>query len=291
MVYYNSTKKIMQTQTQILVLGQGLLGQEFAHTAMQNARVISWGKQELDITNKKLAQEKITRLNPDVIINCAAYTSVDEIQNNKEKAYQVNGVAVKYLAETANATDAILVHYSTDYVFDGTQDAYTEQDAPATTPLNEYGVSKLQGEQYITRIARKFYIIRTAWLFGNHGNNFVQTVLRLARSQKPIQIVDDEYGRPTYAPDLVQATLQLLERKKPYGIYHITNSGEKTSWYQYAQYILQHTDQSALTRFSPTTSKAYNAPAPRPRSSVLLNTTLPELRPWQSAVKEYLESL
>ena len=283
--------------TKILILGTGLLGQEFTNVPLYEMRSLlnepiqrtSWGRSELDITNKTQVHEKITRLNPDVIINCAAYTKVDAIQQDKQNAYNINGVAVKNLAQVANATNATLVHYSTDYVFDGTRDSgYREDDPPAKTPLNEYGVSKLQGEQHILNIAHRFYIIRTAWLFGQYGNNFIHTVLRLASTQKPVTIVNNEYGRPTYAVDLMHATLELLAQNKPYGIYHATNSGKRVSWYEYAQFILQNTDKSALTRFSPITSEQYNAPAPRPKNSILVNTKFSELRPWRDAVREYL---
>ena len=283
----------------ILILGNGLLGKEFVHTPVQTLNALLekptqltlWGRTELDITDPTQVHKKITRLNPDVIINCAAYTKVDAIENDKQKAYAVNGAALQHLAKSANAVNAPLVHYSTDYVFDGTKEqGYEEDDTPAQTPLNEYGVSKLQGEQHILNTAHKFYIIRTAWLFGQHGNNFIHTVLRLAESQNPVTIVNNEYGRPTYAVDLVQTTLQLLSTKKPFGIYHATNSGEKVSWYEYARFILQNTNKSALLRFSPITSEEYGAPAPRPKNSVLVSTKIPELRPWRDAVKEYLGS-
>lgn len=284
----------------ILILGTGLLGQEFSNAPLSEMRSLlktpvqrtSWGRSELDITNKTQTREKITRLNPDVIVNCAAYTKVDAIQQDKQNAYNINGVALKHLAQSANAVNAPLIHYSTDYVFDGTQNSgYREDDPPAKKPLNEYGVSKLQGEQHILAIARKFYIVRTAWLFGQYGNNFIHTVLRLASTQKPITIVNNEYGRPTYAVDLMQATLGLLAQNKEYGIYHATNAGKKVSWYEYAQFILQNTDKDALKRLSPITSEQYNAPAPRPKNSILLNTKFSELRPWRDAVREYISSM
>lgn len=281
----------------ILILGSGLLGQEFAQTPISKIRGVlktpiqrtAWSRADLDITNATRVQNKIARLNPDVIINCAAYTKVDAIEQDKQTAYNINGGAVKNLAQVAQSIDALLVHYSTDYVFDGTQsNGYAENHSPATPPLNEYGVSKLQGEQHILNETNNFYIIRTAWLFGQHGNNFIHTVLRLADSQNPITIVNNEYGRPTYTVDLVQTTLEILATKKPFGVYHATNSGEKVSWYEYAQFILQHTNKNALSRLLPITSQEYNAPAPRPKNSILLNTKLRQLRPWQHAVQEYL---
>ena len=284
----------------ILILGTGLLGQEFTHTPSRVvdktlgvvAQRTSWGRQELDITDPTQVHKKITRLKPSVIINCAAYTKVDAIQQDKQKAYLVNGTAVKYLAEVARSIDATLVHYSTDYVFDGTTSkGYREDHPPALTPPNEYGTSKLQGERHIVDTTDKFYIIRTAWLFGQYGNNFIHTVQRLAQSQNPMTIVNNEYGRPTYAVDLVGTTLAMLAQNRPYGVYHATNSGAKVSWYQYAQFILQHTNSAALSRLAPITSEQYNAPAPRPKNSVLLNTKLPKLRSWKNAVQEYLKRI
>ena len=278
----------------ILILGTGLLGSEFLHYPKQRfedaVEIVSWGIKELDITDEQQVHTKIKTLAPDVVINCTGYTAVDKAEQEQELAMRVNGQAVEHLVEACNAINATLVHYSTDYVFDGSQQSgYVEDDVPAQNPLNVYGRSKLQGEQYVIQNAHKFYLVRISWLFGKYGNNFIETVLRLAREKEKITIVDNEFGRPTSATDVVAITISLLQQNLPFGIYHATSEGKPVSWYEYARFVLQHKNKDALQKLFPITSKQYNAPATRPQHCVLLNTKISKNREWRDAVKEYWE--
>ncbi len=273
-----------------LILGaKGMLGHELAKVFASHKPFL-WDFDEIDITDQTQVNEKILDLAPELIINAAAYTNVDACEENEELATHVNGAAVGHLAEAASTLGATLVHYSTDYVFDGAkQEGYTEDDLP--NPINAYGRSKLVGEQMLKQVQHDapnfiYYIIRTAWLYGVHGKNFVETMLALADKGEPIKVVDDQIGSPTYAPDLAVATLELVESKKPSGIYHRTNDGV-TSWYGFAKEIFK-----VFTRevdLAPCASADYPRPAKRPSFSVLQSTKLPPLRPWQEALRDYVK--
>ena len=251
------------------------------------------GRDDVDITNAKQTKEKIGSLSPSAIINCTGYTKVDQAETEKEAAFKINAEAVKTIAEVSNSTNSLLIHYSTDYVFDGEkQEGYYENDKPAEKPLNVYGESKLQGEKYIQDICDKYYILRTSWLFGKHGNNFIKTVLNLAETKDKMTIVNNEYGKPTSAKDVVKTTLEMIENNIPYNkIYHTVNEGEKISWYDYAKFILKNKDPKSLKKLHPITSEEYNAPATRPHCSFLHNTLLPPLPDWKNSVKGYLNTV
>lgn len=274
-----------------VILGKGLLGSEFQNYFINNKEIFSsvkiLGREDFDIIDEKTVIEKVTKLNPDIIINCVAYTDVDGAQDNKDIAKKVNGNSLKTLSKISNKINATLIHYSTDYIFNGKKKQGYSERSRTFDPLNEYGKSKLQGEKYV-RTTKKFYLIRTSWLFGHHGHNFIETVLKLTRTSPQFSIVNDEYGLPTFAKDLVNSTISLIEQKKPYGIYHITNSGTPTSWHDYAKFIIQNTDPKNLKKMSPITNKEYGAKATRPNYSILLNTKLKPLPSWKKRVKEYL---
>lgn len=271
----------------ILLLGaKGMLGQalqkEFA-----SEDVTAWDKEELDITNGEEVQKKIVAAKPDVVINAAAYTAVDAAEENRELALAVNGQGVRNIAQAAKAVGATVVQYSTDYVFSGDkEDGYVEDDelGPAA---NVYGESKLAGERALQESGARFYLLRTAWLYGPGGKNFVDTMLRLSLERPELKVVNDQHGSPTFTRDLAAATRILFDQHEP-GIYHATNSGIAT-WYELAKAALELAGRS--TTVTPITSAEYPLPARRPRYSVLKNTRGPQLRDWREALKEYVNEL
>lgn len=280
-------------EQKILIIGaQGMLGHDVAE-AFSDYEPTCWDKDELDITDKKSVVEKLTELKPTIIINTAAYTDVDgaETEQGKEIALAVNGTAVGYLSEAAQKIGALFVHYSTEYVFNGiNKDGYRENDP--VSPVNVYGESKALGEKLLQQNTDIFYIIRSSWLYGKapqrgkpRGLNFAQTMLKLAETKKEISVVNNQFGKPTYTLDLALKTRQIIDEKKPYGIYHIANDGVCT-WYDFAKKIFEIKGINVMVK--PITSEEYPAPTPRPKYSVLLNTELEPLRTWEEALKEYL---
>lgn len=271
-----------------------MLGQELAK-AFADWEPVLWDLDEIDITDQSQVNGKVEALAPELIINAAAYTNVDACEENEALATKVNGEAVGHLADVASRLGATLVHYSTDYVFDGTeQGGYTEDDEP--NPINAYGRSKLAGERELLSLIRepplnpplgkggRIYIIRTAWLYGHGGKNFVETMLALADQGGPIKVVDDQIGSPTHAPDLAAATRALVASKAAPGIYHRTNSGT-TNWYGFAKEIFTVFNRDV--DLQPCKTAEYPRPAKRPSYSVLQSTKLPPLRAWQDALREY----
>ncbi|MGB9680699.1 MAG: dTDP-4-dehydrorhamnose reductase [Patescibacteria group bacterium] len=285
----------MISDIKILILGaKGMLGHDLM-AVFEDHQPTGWDINEIDITNKDDVFKKIGTLNPEIIINAAAYTDVDGAEKNKELAMRVNREAVGYLAEICVQNNIILVHYSTDYVFHGNKkEGYKEEDIPED-PVNFYGQSKLLGEKEIKDCKLKienfkYYLIRTAWLFGPKSNphqhkNFVDTILKLAQERKEIKVVDDQFGSPTYTYDLARATKELIEKNYPSGIYHLTNSG-MTNWYQFAKKIVKLS--GLKTKILPCSSKEFLRPAKRPKYSFLVNTKFPKMRFWQEALSDYL---
>ena len=265
------------------MLGQAL-AREFAGEGLT-----AWDKDELDITNKAEVKEKIAALRQaqgsiDVIVNAAAYTAVDDAEKNRDLAFAVNAEGVANIAAAAQEVGARVVHYSTDYVFPGTNgDGYAEDDQPGP-PVNVYGESKLAGEQALRESGVTWWLIRTAWLYGPGGKNFVDTMLRLGKEKPELRVIADQYGSPTYTRDLAAATRQLITNFPP-KVYHLTNSGT-TTWYEFASTIFQLTHNPIPVM--PITSAEYPLPARRPASSVLKNTRGPAVRAWPAALQEYL---
>jgi len=271
----------------ILILGhKGMLGDELVKVFKKDNELTLWDRSEIDIADRKDVESKIGDLRPEAVINAAAYTAVDLAEKEgKEIAYQVNGEAVGFLAEACKKNNSVLIHYSTDYVFNGrNKNGYQEDEK--RDPLNEYGQSKARGEELLQKINPKFYLIRLSWLFGINGKNFVETMLRLAKENKELRVVNDQYGKPTYAKDLAQRTRELLESKRPFGIYHLTNEGVCT-WYEFAVKIFELAGIEA--KVVPVVSSEFPTPAKRPAYSALVNTKLPLSRSWQDALEEYLE--
>jgi len=277
----------------VLILGaKGQLGCDLVKTLAQDA-VVAPARADLDICDFGQASRWLTEVKPDVVINTAAFHKVEECEEKPDRAFQVNAVAVGHLARACAAHHAVMVHISTDYVFDGRQcHPYREQDAP--NPANVYGVSKLAGEYLVRQGCPRHFIVRTSGLFGvagasGKGGNFAELMIRLAREGKPIRVVADQVLTPTYTRDLAQKIKELV-RTDAYGLYHITSSGQ-CSWYEFAGKIF------ALLRrqpdFSPTTTAAFGSSVTRPAYSVLEHGGLhragiPDMRTWWQALVAYL---
>ena len=266
-----------------------MLGHDLIEVLKDNHELILTTSKTLDITDKNHVVEFICENRPDIVINSAAYTNVDGCEENKETAYNINGEGVRNLALGCSKVDCPLVHISTDYVFNGENTRpWVEDDEIG--PISVYGKSKLKGEEAILEILDKFFIIRTAWLYGINGGNFPKTMLELAKNHSEITVVYDEVGTPTYTPDLAKAISQLIETNY-YGIYHITNSGS-CSWCEFARYIFEIADKDV--KVIPVTASEFARPAPRPHYSVLENKKWIEngfepLRSYKDAIKEYIE--
>lgn len=238
---------------------------------------ITFGHRDVEITDAAAVRTVIHQEKPFAVINAAAYTDVDGCEDNEDRANAVNGLAPGYLAAACSDTGAILVHYSTDYIFDGTRMDYREDDRP--NPLSAYGRSKLLGEQSIQKKMKNYRIIRTSWLFGAHGKNFVDTILALSHQMPQVKVVNDQVGKPTYSVDLARKTPEIISREP--GIYHITNNGV-CSWYEFASAFIPNA--------VPCSTGEFPRKAKRPAFSVLVNSKTTPLRHWSEAVKKYLQS-
>lgn len=275
----------------LLIIGaSGMLGSMLKHV-LQRYNPIGWTHTDLDITKADAVQERISKLKPDIIINAAAYTAVDNCEIHRDIAMLANATAPQHLAMTAKAIDATLIHFSTDYIFNGQEQEGYREDYNNIDPINVYGESKAAAEQAIQQLGdgswNKYYIIRTAWLYGPNGKNFVDTMLQLSKDKPEIKVVNDQHGSPTYTQDLAEQVKYMIEQTVPFGIYHVTNNGTCT-WYEFTQEIFKQA--GATTKLIPCTSAEFPRPAKRPEYSILLNTKLPPLRSWQEGLKEYLNS-
>lgn len=257
----------------VLIIGAyGMLGHDLQ--AVFPAATLC-GHQDLDITDEAAVERYIQGAKPGLVINAAAYTDVDGCEENRDLAFAVNGEAPGYIAAACQEVGATLVHYSTDYVFDGTKTSYVESDE--TNPINVYGASKLRGEEEIARCMDDYRIVRTSWLFGLHGKNFVDTILSLSVRMDQVRVVDDQVGKPTYTKDLAEKTAEIVGC--PPGIYHLTNDGV-CSWYEFASAFIDNA--------VPCSSAEFPRKAKRPAYSVLVNTKTPPLRHWREALADYL---
>lgn len=277
----------------ILILGsRGMLGSDLCYV-FRKYKPVCFDRKELDITNQREIEKKIKKIKPQIVINAAAYTDVEKAEKEFSLAKKINAKAIKYLVKTCAEIGAIFIHYSTDYVFAGKKKkGYKESNIPQN-PVNKYGLSKLLGEKEILNLKVsnfKFYLIRTSWLFGSRTEpkkhkNFVETILKLAKEKKELKIINDQFGKPTYTFDLAEATKKLLVKKKPFGIYHLTNEGI-TTWYRLAKEVLKIA--KIKIKILPCRSSEYKTLAKRPKYSILINTKLPKLRHWKRALKDYL---
>jgi len=271
--------------------------------------VIALDREKMDLTNPDSVRNVIRELKPGLIVNAAAYTAVDKAESEPDLAMAINGIAPGIMAEEAKRLNAAIVHYSTDYVFDGTKtSAYTEDDAP--NPLSVYGKTKLAGEQAIQATGVPHLILRTSWVYGARGKNFLLTILRLAKERDELKIVDDQIGAPTWSRMIAESTGQILAQRtsclpETSGIYHLTSSGQ-TSWYGFSKSILE--SQLAESALAPTLAphryprlvaiptNEYPLPATRPQNSVMSHDKLNKvfgisLPAWDKALKLCIEEL
>jgi dTDP-4-dehydrorhamnose reductase len=279
----------------ILIIGSnGQLGREMQRQLTNKGwDHVAYDYPDIDITSPASIKDLVTAVNPSTIVNCAAYTNVDAAETDKENAYRVNTLGPKNMAEICREKDIELIHISTDYVFsgvpvivNGTPRPYIETDV--CSPQTVYGSTKYEGEMFVTSSCEKWYILRTAWLYGE-GNNFVKTMLRLSEVQDEVRVVNDQIGSPTSTVDLANAICGLIGTGA-YGLYHATCEGQ-CSWYDFAQKIFKLKGWGI--NVVPVTSEEFPRPAKRPKWSVLENKALKAIgknvfRSWEDALKEYL---
>lgn len=250
----------------LLIGADGMLGGELRERLEKQYEVYGTTLATLDICDKQAVLNKASEVKPYYIINCAAYTNVDGCETNFELANNVNGIAVANISEAAKENDAVFIHISTDYVFNGELDVdktYTEDMSPA--PVSAYGKTKLLGEQNAAK-AEKYYILRTAWLYGLGGKNFVKTMLRLSKEKESLNVVNDQHGSPTSTTTLCEIIEQIMEKEPEYGVYHSTNEGF-TTWYEFTKKIFEIANIS--TPVNPVTSDQFPTPTKRPKNSQL----------------------
>jgi len=267
----------------ILLTGcNGQVGWELQRTLATLGEVSAVGSSVLDLADADAIRQVVDGIRPQVIVNPAAYTAVDKAETESGRAMAINGVAPGVLAEEAKRVGALLVHYSTDYVFDGSgATPWKEDDTPG--PLNIYGATKLAGEQAIAAVGGRHLIFRTSWVYGQRGGNFLLTMCRLFRERPELKIVADQIGAPTWSRCLAEATAQILaqvlspsrgaDKPEPWGVYHMTNAGE-TSWHGFAEAILALDPPATPPRLIPIASREYPTPARRPLNSRLDNGKL-----------------
>lgn len=274
----------------ILITGAGgMLGRALRETLSLEHDVVALARAELDVTDLAKTLAALARAKPQAVIHAGAWTDVDGCERDPDRAWRVNALGSRNVAVACQEAGAACCYISTDYVFDGEKpDPYTEFDAP--NPISCYGASKLAGERYVQTLTPRHWIVRSSWLFGPRGKDFVKTILTKARAGEELRVVDDQVGSPTYTRDLARAISRLISGPY-YGVWHVTNSGS-CSWYRFAAAILEAAGLRG-TRLEPISSKDLGRLAPRPRNSVLRNYCLelegwPALRPWADALPEYL---
>jgi len=277
----------------VLVTGaSGQLGQDVVITlAEAGFDVQGFGHAELDITNMNQVQHVLGEVRPDIVIHSAAYTKVDQAETDVKAAYAVNAIGTRNIAVVSGAIGAKLVYISTDYVFNGEEEQpYTEFDQPS--PLGVYGKSKYAGETFVRDFHSAFFILRTSWVFGAHGGNFVKTMLKLADTQPELKVVDDQRGCPTYTVDLAGFIRAVIQTSN-YGTYHVSNSGN-CSWYEFAKAIFEQSGKTV--KVVPVTTKEFPRPAPRPKNSVFDHMAIrlngfEDLPDWRHALGRFLKEL
>lgn len=274
----------------ILILGhKGMLGSDLMLRLAQAHEVTGRDVDAFDIASEGDCRRVVQECEPRVLINAAAYTNVDGCETDREACFRVNAAGVRNVALACRGRGITLVHFSTDYIFDGRKGSpYAEEDPPA--PLNVYGASKLEGERCLRSLADDYLLIRTAWLYGSHGKNFVQTILRRAAEVERLEVVDDQVGSPTYSRHL-SAAVELLIAGPQRGVFHVTNSGS-CSWYEFARTILAYAGRDDVI-VTPIDSGKLSRAAVRPGSSVLSGAkyaaaTGRQMPPWREALREYL---
>lgn len=289
----------------VVVAGsKGMLAQDLIPMLEKEHEIFSFDIDEVDITDKEQVFDLVDRIKPDLVINCAAYNQVDQAETDREAAFLVNAYGVQQLALACKEFGCALCHFSTDYVFDGkSTQPYQPHDQPS--PINVYGESKRAGEVFVQSILNRYYLIRTSSLYGKNGNNFVYTILRLAKENEVLRVVHDQVMSPTWTVNLVQGVVKLIASAN-FGVYHLTDktdppatarheqAGGGISWFEFAKEILKM--KGLRNEIQPTTSEEFKLPAKRPAYSVL-DTTLFTQRsgyepmPWQESLKRFIDMI
>jgi dTDP-4-dehydrorhamnose reductase len=269
----------------VLVTGaNGQLGRELKELLPgEGHEVVALGRKELDISDARAVERALEEHAPGLVVNAAAYTDVDGCETERDLAYKVNALGPRNLAQSCERRGCEILHVSTNYVFDGTRDEpYEPFDSP--NPLSVYGATKLAGEEYVKHLSTRWYVVRSAGVYGE-GNNFVRTMLRVGRERDSLKVKDDEYIAPTYARDLAGGIAEVIGSGL-YGLYHVTNSGS-CSWYEFAREIFDLADVEVAVE--PVPGSEYPLPAERPANGILSDLGSPRLRHWREALVEYLE--
>ena len=267
----------------ILITGaNGMLGKDLSKVLENlNHEVINTDVHNLDITNKSVAEKFILEENPEIVIHCAAYTDVDNAEKHFETAFNINVVGTKNIATATAKINSIFIYISTDYVFDGeNKKPYEKDDIP--NPINNYGRTKLLGEEVVKKLCKKYYIVRTSWLYGIYGKNFVEKMIEL-KDEPEIKVGRDQIGCPTWTVELSKGLIYIME-SKPYGIYHICGKNE-TSWYDFAKEIFRQ--EGLNVNLIPCSSEEFIRPAKRPKYSVMLGEAI--CNDWEISLVEYLK--
>ncbi|MFC4599684.1 dTDP-4-dehydrorhamnose reductase [Cohnella hongkongensis] len=276
----------------LLVTGAGgQFGQELVRMNIGDIDIIGKKHAELEIRDFESCVKACLSLKPEIIVHAAAYTAVDKAESEPEAAWAINVEGTHNMAKAAEAVGAKFCYISTDYVFDGKGNVPYPENHP-TFPQSVYGATKLGGERQASEICSKCFIVRTSWVYGKYGSNFVHTMLRLAASKKELTVVDDQIGSPTYTYDLARFIVDLVRSEK-YGVYHASNSGS-CSWYEFAKAIFEEAGEDSIV-VHPCSTEQFPRAAPRPAFSVLGHRALTEagfspLRPWRDALRDYLSS-
>jgi dTDP-4-dehydrorhamnose reductase len=282
----------------LLTGAAGQVGVEFLKAGTHVGEVTALTRADCDLADTAAIRRAVRAIKPEVIVNAGAYTAVDKAESEPDAAFAANATAPGVLAEEARTLGALLIHYSTDYVFDGSKTSpYVEDDL--TCPISEYGRSKLEGERLILASNARAFILRTSWVYGSHGKNFLLTILRLAQQRPELRIVADQFGSPTSAREIAEATVRIIERhwKSPAGslpgsVYHMTAQGV-TSWFGFAQAIVDRAELANPPKVAPIPGAEYPTPARRPANSALSNDKFAaafgfRLPPWQYALTDIM---
>ncbi|NJJ39524.1 dTDP-4-dehydrorhamnose reductase [Paenibacillus apii] len=285
--------------TKVLVTGAaGQLGRDVVLLLeRQGYEVLACDRQEMDITDLDQCSEVIGEFGPEAIIHCAAHTAVDAAETDIDAAYLINAVGTRNVTVAAEKVGAKLVYISTDYVFDG-QGSQPYHEYDNTDPKSIYGKSKRAGEILVQTLSTKYFIVRTSWVYGKYGNNFVKTMLKFGQERPVLQVVDDQKGSPTFTVDLATFLLELIGTEK-YGIYHASNTGVCT-WYEFTQAIFAEAEEILGLKFTaklePCTTEQFPRPAPRPRNSAMEHLSIrtngfQDIRPWREGLKAFLKDI
>lgn len=277
----------------VLVTGYtGQLGYDVVREGKKRGiSMLGLGREDLDITNEAEVNQYVQKINPDVIIHCAAYTAVDKAEDDKETCWNVNVLGTKFIAKAAKKINSKLIYISTDYVFDGKgKEPFKEYDKP--NPVGYYGLTKYEGEKIVKDLIDEYFIVRISWVFGINGNNFIKTMLRLSDTRNELNVVGDQYGSPTYTNDLARLLIDMIHTEK-YGVYHASNEGFCT-WAEFATEIFKQANKDV--KVNSISTEEYPTRAVRPKNSrmskqKLIDNGFEPLPMWQEALEHYLNEL